>query len=146
MAEQTGLDLRTAKRVVDGFDRAYPGVKTLSSKLAKEAEMHGYIITPTGRRLPVDPTRGYSALNYMIQSTSRDVTGRALIRLHENGFTPYLRLPIHDEILASLPADKAHWGASRIAELMAMDMGPVHIGTDAEVGGRSWGSLYGAGC
>jgi len=146
VAEQTGLDLRTAKRVVDGFDRAYPGVKTLSSKLAKEAETHGYIITPTGRRLPVDPTRGYSALNYMIQSTSRDVTGRALIRLHENGFTPYLRLPIHDEILASLPADKAHWGASRIAELMAMDMGPVHIGTDAEVGGRSWGSLYGAGC
>lgn len=28
--------------------------------------------------------------------------------------------------------------------LGAMDMGPVHIGTDAEVGKRSWGSLYGA--
>lgn len=144
VAEQTGLDLRTAKRVVDGFDRAYPGVQRLSQKMAKEAEANGYITTPTGRRLPVDPTRGYSALNYLIQSTSRDVTGAALVRLHESGFTPYLRLPIHDEILASVPAEKAEWGASKIASLMAMDMGPVHIGTDAEVGGRSWGSLYGA--
>lgn len=144
VAEQTGLDIRTAQTVVAGFDRAYPGVQRLSQKMAKEAEANGYILTRTGRRLPVDPARGYSALNYLIQSTSRDVTGAALIRLHENGFTPYLRLPIHDEILASLPAEKAHWGAQRIADLMAMDMGPVHVGTDAEVGGRSWGSLYGA--
>lgn len=144
VAEQTGLDLRTAQTVVDGFDRAYPGVQVLAKKMAKEAEQQGFITTKVGRRLPVDPTRGYSALNYLIQSTSRDVTGSALLRLHEAGFTPYIRLPIHDEILASLPADKAHWGANRIAELMAMDMGPVHIGTDAEVGGRSWGSLYGA--
>lgn len=144
VAEQTGLDLRTAQTVVSGFDRAYPGVQALSKRMAKEAEANGYITTKVGRRLPVDPSRGYSALNYLIQSTSRDVTGAALIRLHDNGFTPYLRLPIHDEILASLPEAKARWGAQRIAELMAMDMGPVHIGTDAEVGGRSWGSLYGA--
>jgi len=144
VAEQTGLDLRTAKTVVDGFDRAYPGVQLLSSKLQKEALRNGYVTTPVGRRLPVDPTKAYAALNYLIQSTSRDVTGRALVRLHEAGFTPYLRLPIHDEVLASLPQDKAKWGAGRIAEIMAEDMGPVHIGTDAEVGGRSWGSLYGA--
>lgn len=144
VAQQTGLDLRTAKRVVDGFDRAYPGVQVLSQKLQREATQNGYIVTPTGRRLPVDEDRAYSALNYLIQSSSRDVTGRALVRLHEAGFTPYLRLPIHDEVLASVPADKARWGAEKIAEIMAEDMGPVHIGTDPEVGGRSWGSLYGA--
>lgn len=142
VAEQTGLDLPTAQRVVAGFDRAYPGVQQLSRRLQREAIQNGFITTPTGRRLPVDESRAYSALNYLIQSSSRDVTGRALVRLHEAGFTPYLRLPIHDEVLASLPADKAEWGAAKIAEIMAEDMGPVHIGTDAEVGGRSWGSLY----
>jgi DNA polymerase-1 len=144
VAEQTGLDFPTAKRVVDGFDRAYPGVQRLSSKLQQEATAKGSIQTPTGRVLPVDPTRAYRALNYLIQSTSRDVTGRALVRLHESGFTPYLRLPIHDEVLASVPEEKANWGANKIAEIMAEQMGPVHIATDAEVGGRSWGSLYGA--
>lgn len=144
VAEQTGLDLKTAKKVVDGFDKAYPGVQKLSNKLQREATQTGYITTPVGRRLPVDPDRAYSALNYLIQSSSRDVTGRALVRLHEAGFTPYLRLPIHDEILASVPEDRAQWGAERIGELMTEQMGPVLIGTDPEVGGRSWGSLYGA--
>lgn len=144
VAKQTGLDFRTAKRVVDGFDQAYPGVQKFSAKLQREATQQGYVTTPTGRRLPVDEDRAYSALNYVIQSTSRDVTCAALIRLDEAGFTPYLRLPIHDEILASVPADKAEWGAREIGKIMAQQMGPVHIGTDPEVGGRSWGSLYGA--
>lgn len=144
VAEQTGLDLRTAKRVVDGFDRAYPGVQKLSRKLQREATQFGRIVTPMGRVLPVDGDRAYSALNYLIQSTSRDVTGKALVRLHEARITPFLRLPIHDEILASVPEDRAERAAERIAELMSEQMGPVFIGTDPEVGGRSWGSLYGA--
>ncbi|ATE84786.1 DNA polymerase I [Mycobacterium phage OKCentral2016] len=149
VAEQTGLSMAMAQQVVSGFDKAYPAVQKLSQRLQREAIRNGYITTPFidglgGRRLPVDPDRAYSALNYLIQSSSRDVTARALIRLHENGFTPYLRLPIHDEILASVPAEHAEWGARRIGDLMAEQMGPVLIGTDPEVGGRSWGSLYGA--
>ncbi|AGK87520.1 DNA polymerase [Mycobacterium phage HINdeR] len=149
VAAQTGLDLGQAQTVVAGFDKAYPGVQKLSQRLQKEALRNGYITTPFidglgGRRLPVDPDRAYSALNYLIQSSSRDVTCRALLRLHDAGFTPYMRLPIHDEVLFSLPAAQADWGAERVAEVMAEQMGPVFIGTDAEVGQRSWGSLYGA--
>jgi len=144
LAVSAGITFIAAKAVIDGFDRTYPGVQKLSAKLQREATRGGYITTPIGRRLPVDEDRAYSALNYLIQSASRDVTGKALVRLHEAGFTPYLRLPIHDEVLCSLPEDKAQWGAQRIAELMAEQMGPVHIGTDAEVGKRSWGSLYGS--
>ncbi|QBP31063.1 DNA polymerase I [Mycobacterium phage Refuge] len=142
LAEQAGIDIVTAKRVLDAFARTYPGVARYSKKLAAEAKRNGYVINAVGRRLPVDSSRSYSALNYMVQSTSRDVTCRALIKLHEAGFTPYIRLPIHDEIVASLPAEKAAWGAKRIADLMAETMGPITIGTDPEVGGRSWGSLY----
>ncbi|GGM39271.1 hypothetical protein GCM10012275_07730 [Longimycelium tulufanense] len=144
VSTQTGIDLAIAKRVVEAFDRRYPGVAKLSERLQAQARRQGYITTPSGRRLPVDRSRAYSALNYLVQSTSRDVTCRGLIRLHRAGYTRYLRLPIHDEVVASLPAAKAEWGAKEIARHMAEDMGPVHIGTDPEVGGRSWGSLYGA--
>lgn len=149
VAAQTGLDLGQAQTVVAGFDKAYPEVAKLSQRLQREAIRNGYITTPFidglgGRRLPVDPDRAYSALNYLIQSSSRDVTCRALLRLHDAGFTPYMRLPIHDEILFSLPAAQADWGAQKVGEIMAEQMGPVNIGTDAEVGQRSWGSLYGA--
>ena len=144
ISEQTGLDFFKAKHLSDAFDAAYPEVASYSLKLQAEATKTGSVITPTGRRLPVDQSRAYSALNYVIQSTSRDVTGRALLRLHDAGFTPNLRLPIHDEVLCSVPEDKARWGANKIGEIMQEQMGPLLIGTDAEVGGRSWGSLYGS--
>ncbi|AMS01036.1 DNA polymerase I [Mycobacterium phage ArcherNM] len=144
LADAVGISVPTAKRVHEAFSRTYPGVERLSKKLSMEAGRNGYIINPMGRRLPVDSARTYSALNYMIQSSSRDVTCRALIRLHEAGYTPYLRLPIHDEIVASLPASEAERAAAHIGQLMQEQMGPVLIGTDPEVGKRSWGSLYGA--
>jgi len=140
--EQTGLDKETAQTVVDGFDRAYPGVARLSKQLQKEARRDGFITTPSGRRLPVDADRAYSALNYLVQSTSRDVTCRGLVKLHKAGFTPYLRLPVHDEVVVSLPREKAEWGANRIGELMTEQMGPVLVSTDPVVAGKHWGSEY----
>jgi DNA polymerase-1 len=144
LAQQAGITFPVAKRVLDAFAATYPGVGVLSAELQRKASADGFIVTPTGRRLPVDPTRAYSALNYTIQSTSRDVTGRALIRLHEAGFTPYLRLVIHDEILASLPERDAEGCAEAIGQIMEEHAGPVFIGTDPKVGKRSWGSLYGS--
>lgn len=144
VAEQTGLSFPEAKKVVEAFDKRYPGVRKLSDRLMREAQQNGYIVTPSGRVMYVDRDRGYAAMNYLVQGTGRDVTARGIVKLHKAGFTPYMRLPIHDETLSSLPAGQAEWGGARIGELMAETMGPVHIGTDAEVGLQSWGSLYGA--
>lgn len=142
IADTCGITVGKAREVIKGFERTYPRVKALSDRLSKEAERTGYITTPTGRRLRVDKDRGYSALNYMIQSTSRDITASALLRLDEAGFTPYLRLPIHDEILACVPSEHAEWGARRIAEIMEQTFAGVRIASDADVLGPSWGSGY----
>jgi DNA polymerase I len=144
IAQQASVDVTTAKKVIAGFENSYPKVKELSKSLQREAMRNGYITTPFGRRLPVDESRPYAALNYMVQSSSRDITAQGLIRLHDAGFSRYLRLPIHDEVLVSVPATKAEAGLKRIGELMATRFQGVFIGTDAEVGGRSWGSLYGS--
>ncbi len=144
VSEQTGLSFLEAKRVVEAFDKRYPMIKVYSDKLMKQARGDGYVTSPSGRVMYVDRDRAYAAMNYMVQGTGRDVTARGIVRLHKAGFTPYMRLPIHDETLSSLPAEQAVWGGGRIAELMAEPMGPVFIGTDAKVGARSWGSLYGA--
>jgi len=142
IAEQADIDLATAKKVIAGFEAAYPKVKELSKRLQREATMRGYITTPTGRVLPVDQNRPYAALNYMVQSSSRDITAGGLIRLHEQGFTPYLRLPIHDEILVSIPKDKAQWGASKIADIMSTTFRGVNVLAESEVYGPSWGHGY----
>ena len=144
IAEQCGISVDVARQVIAGFEKSYPKVKMLSQRLQREALANGYVTTPFGRRLPVDKQKPYAALNYMVQSTSRDITCRGLLRLHEAGITPYLRLPIHDEVLASVPEANAEKAAAKIGKLMAEDFKGVFIGTDSEVGKRSWGSLYGA--
>ena len=45
VAEQTGLTFPQAKRVVEAFDKRYPGVKQFSDQLARIASECGYIIT-----------------------------------------------------------------------------------------------------
>lgn len=142
LATAADIDLPLARDVLAAFKKTYQGITRYAKALQQEAQYNGQIITPSGRVLPVDRERPYAALNYMVQSTSRDVTARAMIRLHEAGFTPYLRLPIHDEILASVPAKAAQWGAERIAEIMEEKMGPVMITADSNVYGYSWGDGY----
>lgn len=142
IAETCGITVDKAREVIAGFESAYPAVKKLSEKLQREAKRKGYIVTPSGRRIPVDKDRPYAALNYLIQSTSRDITAAALIRLDAAGLTPYLRLPIHDEVLASVPTAQAQEWGEKIAELMKTIYNGVLIDTDCEVAGKSWGAAY----
>jgi DNA polymerase-1 len=141
LMEQANIDEETARRVLTAFNETYPGVGAFGKRLADEAKKTGYVWTATGRRLPVDPGKWFRALNYFIQGGSRDVTARALIELDRAGFTPYMRLPIHDEIVFSFPEKEAHEMAREAAKLMEFSVQGLLIPAEAEIGGRSWGSV-----
>jgi len=65
-----------------------------------------------------------------------------MVKVHEAGYGPNLRLPVHDELVVSLPMESAETQACHIGELMAERMGSVHINTDPAVTGKSWGHEY----
>lgn len=142
LSSQAKIEISTSKRVIQAFYATYKGVDTFSKGMAKQARFKGYIVTPTGRRLYVDASRSYSATNYIVQSTSRDVTASALVLLDKAGYGEFLRLPVHDEFITSLPKDGAEEIAHEIGKIMTQSLRGVEISTDPEVGGRSWGSLY----
>ncbi|UFQ16384.1 MULTISPECIES: DNA polymerase [Streptomyces] len=141
IVEQYGVSETEAKKAVKAFWETYPGVKRLADRLQREARRTGYIYTGTGRRLPVDRDRVYAALNYFIQSTSRDITARALIELDRAGYTEYVRLPIHDELVFSFPKERAAELAEKTARIMEMTVRGLLVPVDAEIGERSWGSV-----
>ncbi|MGW0930657.1 DNA polymerase [Streptomyces sp. NPDC002644] len=144
LASQAGIPYEEAKKVIDGFNKTYPGVSKFGKKMADEARRNGYIYTITGRRIPVDRGHEYAAINYAIQSAARDVTARALIELYKAGYGPWLRLPVHDEVIFSFPKDRAEGLAKGAAEIMFMTLKGVAITTDIEIGDRSWGSMLDA--
>jgi DNA polymerase-1 len=141
LMEQAHVSEEMARKTIDAFNSTYTWVDKLAKKLSGEAKRQGGIYTVTGRWLPVDRSRAYSALNYFIQSGSRDITARAILNLHKAGFTPYMRLPIHDEIVFSFPKDQAKELTREAARIMAFTIRDVLIPAEGEIGLRSWGSV-----
>lgn len=99
-------------------------------------------ISATGRRLPLDRDRTYAITNYYCQSLARDCLGQALIDMDSQGLTQYLRLPVHDEVIASAPEKEAEEIGRAIAGCMTFDLMGVPIEASPDVRGRSWGSHY----
>lgn len=140
---QTGAPMDEVKRALAAYDRVYPEVRRMSNRWQREAHETGMVhVSVTGRRLPLDRERAYAVVNYACQSAARDCLGQSLINLEEAGLLPYMRLPIHDEVLCSVPAGEAQDFAKHIERCMTFDLYGVPIEAEAEVGGRSWGSLY----
>ncbi|WDM16700.1 DNA polymerase [Streptomyces lavenduligriseus] len=140
---QTGAPMEEVKRAVAAYHRTYPEVRRAANRWQREAFANGMVTTSvTGRRLPLDRDRTYAVTNYQVQSAARDCLGQALINMDDAGLLPYLRLPIHDEVIASAPAKEAEEVGREIGKCMTFDLFGVPIESDPEVGGRSWGSLY----
>ncbi|MFE1763083.1 DNA polymerase [Streptomyces angustmyceticus] len=145
ISRQTGAPEADVRTAMAAYDRVYPEIKRMSSRWQREAYETGMVhVSVTGRRLPLDRERTYAVVNYACQSAARDCLGQSLINLENAGMLPHLRLPIHDEVLASAPEAEARDIARQIQECMTFDLFGVPIEAEAEVGKRSWGSLYGA--
>jgi len=145
VSRQTGAPLAQVQSAMATYDRVYPEIGRAAKDWRIEAFNNQMVaVSITGHRLPLDRDRTYAVTNYLVQSTARDCLGQALIHMDQRGLVPFLRLPIHDEVLASAPKEDAADVARTITECMTFDLKGVPIAADAEIGGRSWGSLYGA--
>ncbi|MFE5901104.1 DNA polymerase [Streptomyces sp. NPDC056488] len=145
IAKQTGAEESEIAQAVAAYDRIFPEIKRASSRWQRQAFQNGMVfLSATGRRLPLDRDRTYSVVNYACQSAARDLLGQAMLNVQAAGLLEFCRLPIHDELLASVPQRDAAEIAREFERCMSMDLYGVPIVADAEIGGRSWGSLYGA--
>jgi DNA polymerase-1 len=141
VSTQWDIGEEDAKKAVKGFWETYPATKKLANKCTDEAKRNGFIYTVTGRRILTDERRPYAAMNYRIQSSCRDITARAVIELDKAGFTPWMRLIVHDEIVFSFPKSRVEELTKKAAEIMQFVYKGLLIPADGEIGEQSWGSV-----
>ena len=142
---QTGAPMAEVKNALAAYFRTYPEIRRASQRWQREALATGAVaISVTGRRLPVDRKRLYATTNHLIQSAARDCLGQAMLNCEKAGLLPYLKMPLHDELLASVPVAQAPDFAREIERAMGMTINGVKIDAEAETGKQSWGSLYGS--
>ena len=144
LASQAKISPAEAKKALRGFDRAYPGVKRWSDTVQSKAARDGYMVTTvTGRVLPLDRDRIYAAVNYLVQSTARDILAQAILRIEEAGMFDNVLMLVHDEVLWQAPKAEAEEFAVEMGRIMSVDdFYGVAITTDSEVYGPNWGSGY----
>lgn len=140
ISRQTGAPMDQVAEAINAYDRTFPGIKRYANRLQRAAQFGKYeVITPAGRILPLDRDRLYSATNYVVQSTARDILAQAIVDCFNEGLGDYLLLPVHDELLGQAPAADAEEVILEIARVMDGVFRGIPILSDPEVVGTSWG-------
>lgn len=143
VARLTGADPEGVKAAMIAYDKTFPGIRRYSQQLIKRAKAGLLeVVTPIGRRLPLDPDRLYACTNYMVQSTARDVLAQAIIRAYEAGLGEYLLLPVHDELIGQAPTEDADQIVTELGKVMTTTFQGVELTTSPSVVGASWGAAY----
>lgn len=148
MALTAGVHPDQMKAVNNSFDSRFPGMKNLMRTIEDlgmkrfKAEGQAYVLTGSGRRLPADEGKVYTLVNYLIQGTSAEILKLNILKCDAAGLTDYLIVPVHDELVLSVPKKEQEEVGKVLQECMTTKDGwtvPLLAGA-AETGER-WGDL-----
>ena len=156
LARQLSIEPGEAKLYIDAYFTRYPGIRTYMERTKEEARIHGYVLTPFGRRCWVPgitekmaQRRAYAerqAINAPLQGGASDIIKRAMVRLPaafaKAGLSSRLLLQVHDELLFEAPEAESMETASvakRVMEAAATISVPLVVETGI---GPSWAAAH----
>ncbi|MBL8724690.1 MAG: DNA polymerase I [Planctomycetes bacterium] len=120
LAAETGMRPPEAKRFIEQYFRALPGVKRYLDASLQMAREQKEVRTLFGRRRllgDIDSTNAMQriaaenmAVNTPIQGAAADIVKRAMLRVHESlhrhGLRAQLLLQVHDELVLDVPEEE----------------------------------------
>ena len=144
LSKAAGISMGEATAALGAFGRAFPAVAKYGDRLQFGAKYGADpVVTASGRRLMLDRGRLYSATNYVVQSSARDVLAEAMLMVDEDRvLSGCLLMPVHDELIFQAPIDEAEAWVDRMVDLMECDFKGVHLAAEGEIYGASWGHGY----
>jgi DNA polymerase-1 len=140
---QLGISYTEARELWLAWRETYAGLVEWSDMLQNQPGVRN----PYGRWVPSDPFRPYANSNYAIQSTGRDMLGQAILDLDAAGWGSAIWLPVHDELVLSVPEDRAEEAAAALTEHMTTTLDghgvrvPVLVPAEGEIIGNRWRGL-----
>jgi DNA polymerase-1 len=156
LARQLGIEPGEARTYIEAYFTRYPGIRDYMERTKEEARIHGYVLTPFGRRcwIPGIADRNMArragaerqAINAPLQGGAADIIKRAMVRfpaaLQASGLTARMLLQVHDELLFEAPeAEAAELAAlaKRVMEGAAVLSVPLVVETGT---GKSWSEAH----
>ncbi len=155
LGRETGMSPPEAKRFINAYFKALPGVKKLLDHNLEIAKEKREVWTMFGRRRPlpdIDSTNAMQrvaaenmAVNTPIQGTAADIIKRAMLEVHhrlsERNLQAKLLLQVHDELVLDVPVaeidevsalvEEGMVGAADLKAPLEVSMGHGHNWLDA---------------
>lgn len=143
LAKQLDIPAESAKAILRSLDDTMPGVpRYIAGARARTATGTTTVAYASGRVGQVHPANYHTAaVNTEIQGSARELLIDALIALDDAGLGEHLWLPIHDEWVLQVPAERAEEACAALERAMTMSAGAVPIVAEAGVMGTSWGKM-----
>jgi DNA polymerase-1 len=156
LGRQLGIPPGEARSYIDAYFARYPGIRGYMERVREEARIHGFVVSPFGRRIWIpgiadrNPARrGYAerqAINAPLQGGAADIIKRAMVKLpaalRAAGLQARMLLQVHDELLFEAPEAEADTLAALARDVMqraAVLSVPLVVETGI---GKSWADAH----
>ncbi|PWH04971.1 hypothetical protein DEO23_15680 [Brachybacterium endophyticum] len=147
LAQLAGISEEDARRHLAVLDLRFPGLAQFKAWVREEGRRQ-VLCTGFGRWVRIQPGREYTkAPASMGQGTARDLMMEGVLRLPE-WLLPGLRAIIHDEIVLSVPEDRADEAERALRDALQFDhqltpdATPVRVLAETSDRGRDWLDCY----
>lgn len=142
LAKQSGVTEDVVADAVGALRKFTPRLAEWSEEI-KSAIRAGnrQFRTYSGRIIHLDPRQPHKGPNYLIQGTARELLGDTLVAWDGTEHGGGVLMPVHDEVVAMVAAEKAQDGLDTLMRVMTHRLGDIAI--TASAGGppaRSWHS------
>lgn len=103
-----------------GRKLSYPKMRITRSKRFEGMDQLSYGLVKTGGSWYRQETYGGRLVENIVQATARDVLGRAMLRLDEEGYR--IVMHVHDEVICEVDREEAEAALKRMAEIMGEEI------------------------
>jgi DNA polymerase-1 len=139
MAQTAGVGVEDMRMVSDAVFKRFVGMKKYMKVCEHEAnDNDGWVTTPMGRRIWVDPEFSYKALNAKVQGFAGDIFKTTMVNLAKADLLPYMVCPVHDEVVFSIPEEDLEEVSHVIAAVMPYNELTVPVPAEPSPGVTDW--------
>ena len=143
-AETAGVPTEQMEKINKDLEATYPGFIELPKRLEAETRLTikddwGFTQTVfTNRKVKVPADKLYRCVNYKIQASGSEMLKLNLIKLANAGYDQFFKLPIHDEVLLSIPPEIEPEVSEVLGDCMTTQGEHLVYRAAAEYKGTSW--------
>lgn len=146
LALTADISLAESREFAKLYDMAFPRIQPFNISVQRAVRDrdeggYGYVMSYSGRKIRVPVEKAYVGTNFLVQGSGSDALKKGLVNADRSGISGYAVLPVHDEVVWSIPEDDITDVLNEIRLAFEHDDLSVPLPIEHKIVDR-WGAAY----